>query len=73
MMISWKGLYYVICYKTEYLSITDDDDLFGSKPPAVPEEPVKPKKPVGGVSMFGGMDPMSALKKKQEKATPQKG
>lgn len=24
---------------------------------------VKPKKPIGGVSMFGGMDPFSALKK----------
>ncbi|XP_052085774.1 WASH complex subunit 2-like isoform X2 [Mytilus californianus] len=50
----------------------DEDDLFNLKPPALSVEPVKPKKPVGGVSMFGGMDPMSALKKKQEKVSPQK-
>ncbi|CAH1772321.1 unnamed protein product, partial [Owenia fusiformis] len=39
----------------------NDEDLFASKP----KEPVekKPKKPVGGVSMFGAFDP-SALKKK---------
>lgn len=31
-------------------------------------EEQKPKKPVGGVSMFGGMDPMAALKnRKKEK------
>jgi hypothetical protein len=36
-------------------------------------EPMKPKKPVGGVSMFGGFDPTSALKKRQEKNVPQKG
>jgi hypothetical protein len=27
----------------------------------------------GGVSMFGGFDPTSALKKRQEKNVPQKG
>lgn len=30
------------------------------------EEP-KPKKPIGGVSMFGGMDPMAALRNKGKK------
>jgi hypothetical protein len=47
-----------------------EDNLFSTKPPEVPEEPVKPKKPVGGVSMFGGFDPTSALKKRQEKNVP---
>ena len=49
-----------------------DDDLFGSspKPPvnqAVEEaEPVevKPKRPPRAVSMFGGVDPFAAMKKK---------
>lgn len=30
------------------------------------DEP-KPKKPIGGVSMFGGMDPMAALRNKGKK------
>jgi hypothetical protein len=56
-----------------FLNEDVEDNLFSTKPPEVPEEPVKPKKPVGGVSMFGGFDPTSALKKRQEKNVPQKG
>ena len=55
-----------------FLNEDVEDNLFSTKPPEVPEEPVKPKKPVGGVSMFGGFDPTSALKKRQEKNVPQK-
>uniref|UniRef100_K1QYB9 Protein FAM21A n=1 Tax=Magallana gigas TaxID=29159 RepID=K1QYB9_MAGGI len=31
------------------------------------KEEIKPKKPIGGVSMFGGMDPMAALRNKGKK------
>ncbi|KAK3087875.1 hypothetical protein FSP39_011814 [Pinctada imbricata] len=44
-----------------------DDDLFSPKLTVKSqEEPaeVKPKKPAGAVSMFGGVDPFSAMKKK---------
>lgn len=45
-----------------------EDDLFASKPPAKveekkEEESKKTRKPVGGVSMFGGVDLFAGLKK----------
>ncbi|XP_023931850.1 WASH complex subunit 2-like [Lingula anatina] len=44
-------------------SPSQDDDLFGEKKQEKgEEEPVKPKKPIGGVSMFGGFDPTAATK-----------
>ena len=38
-----------------------------------PESPtiVKPKKPAGAVSMFGGLDPFAAMKKKTPTEEPE--
>ncbi|XP_048730198.2 WASH complex subunit 2-like isoform X4 [Ostrea edulis] len=48
----------------------EEEDLFNTSQKVLPEEKeeTKPRKPVGGVSMFGGMDPMAALKNKGKKA-----
>ena len=52
----------------------NDEDMF-TKPPPKQEEPevVKPKKPAGAVSMFGGLDPSALLKKKSPSSETEKG
>ena len=51
---------------------SDDDEMFSSKPP-VKEAQSSPlgstqRKPVGGVSMFGGVDLFGAAKKSESEA-----
>ncbi|OWF44676.1 WASH complex subunit 2A-like isoform X2 [Mizuhopecten yessoensis] len=50
-------------------SPSSESDMFGSSPPALEEPQTAPPKvkkpPAGAVSMFGGVDPFAAMKKKQ--------
>ena len=45
--------------------------LYSVQEAAPKPEPPKAKKPVGGVSMFGGMDPKALLKKKKPAVDPE--
>ncbi|XP_061181281.1 WASH complex subunit 2-like isoform X2 [Saccostrea echinata] len=47
----------------------ENGDLFGSSQKSEPEEKeeAKPRKPIGGMSMFGAFDPSAALKNKEKK------
>ena len=52
---------------TECVKFFHDNNSKHLQPEVVEEKEIKPRKPVGGISMFGGMDPMAALGQKGKK------